>query len=228
MFDLQQPRHIPTLPKAVMTALVCDVCSCRKQTLPREARNWVWSRSKISKSKAARGSDVPSHNFSTRFPSQFVPEFDPRGLTPDSKGRVDARARRAMGFNRRKMEAERKAMAGAQAAGRRATDAHVLQDAERLISARSERQARRMPLLFARPIGAALTSWHHFRWVYCRACRTARDVDLRTRDRHRDAAVTSLIPSRRVARAGRMHRSPNSCVCPQPASPTRCGSSTRG
>ena len=60
-----------------------------------------------------------------------------------------------MGFNRRKMEAERKAKADAEAAARRATDAQVLQDAERLIGAWNERQARRMPLLFAPTIGAA-------------------------------------------------------------------------
>jgi hypothetical protein len=52
-----------------------------------------------------------------------------------------------------------------------------------------------MPLLFAPTIGAALTSRHHFLWVYCPACRTGQDVDLRTLDRHHDAAVTSLIPS---------------------------------
>jgi hypothetical protein len=100
-----------------------------------------------------------------------------------------------MGFNRRKMEAKRKAKADAKAAARRATDAQVLQDAERLIGAWNERQARRMPLLFAPTIGAALTSRHHFLWVYCPACCTTRDIDLRTLDRHRDAAVTSLIPS---------------------------------
>jgi hypothetical protein len=100
-----------------------------------------------------------------------------------------------MGFNRRKMEAKRKAKADAKAAARRATDAQVLQDAERLIGAWNERQARRMPLLFAPTIGAALTSRHHFLWVYCPACFTTRDIDLRTLDRHRDAAVTSLIPS---------------------------------
>ena len=61
---------------------------------------------------------------------------------------------RGMGFNRRKMEAERKAKADAEAAARRATDAQVLQDAERLIGAWNERQARRMPLLFAPTIGA--------------------------------------------------------------------------
>ena len=118
-----------------------------------------------------------------------------------------------MGFNPRKMEAERKAKADVEAAARRATDAQVLQDAERLISAWNERQARRMPLLFAPTIGAALVARHHFLWVYCPACRTTRDIDLRTLDRHRDAAVTSLIPSLSAARAGHMHRLLSSCVC---------------
>jgi hypothetical protein len=94
-----------------------------------------------------------------------------------------------MGFNRRKMEAERKAKADAEAGARRATDAQVLQDAECLISAWNERQARRMPLLFAPTIGAALAARRHFLWVYCPACRTTRDIDLRTLDRHCDAAV---------------------------------------
>jgi hypothetical protein len=31
-------------------------------------------------------------------------------------------------------------------------------------------------------------------WVRCPACRTTQALDLRTLDRHRDAAVTSLIP----------------------------------
>ena len=99
-----------------------------------------------------------------------------------------------MGFNRRKMEAERKAKADAEAAARRATDAQVLQDAERLIGAWNERQARRMPLLFAPTIGAALASRHHFLWVYCPACRTTREFSC-TRTTDRNAAVTSLIPS---------------------------------
>ena len=68
-------------------------------------------------------------------------------------------------------------------------------DAERLIAAWNERQARRMPLLFAPTIGATVAARHHFLWVYCPACRTTRDVDLRALDRHRNAAVTSLIPS---------------------------------
>jgi hypothetical protein len=75
-----------------------------------------------------------------------------------------------MGFNRRTMEAERKGKADAEAAARRATDAQVLQDAERLIGAWNERQARRMPLLFAPTIRAALASRYHFLWVYCPRC----------------------------------------------------------
>jgi hypothetical protein len=100
-----------------------------------------------------------------------------------------------MGFNRRKMEAVRKAKEDAEVAARRAADSQVLADAERLIGAWNERQARRMPLLFAPTIGAALAAQYHFLWVYCPACRTTRDIDLRALDRHRDAAITSLIPS---------------------------------
>ncbi len=53
-----------------------------------------------------------------------------------------------MGFNRRKMEDQRRQAAEKEAAERRATDAQVLEDAERLIAARNERQAKRMPMLF--------------------------------------------------------------------------------
>jgi hypothetical protein len=100
-----------------------------------------------------------------------------------------------MGFNRRKMEAQRKAQADAEAAARRAADTQVLVDAEALIAAWNGRQVRRMPLLFAPTIGAALATRYYFLWVYCPACRTMRDIDFRTLDRHRDATVTSLIPS---------------------------------
>ena len=47
----------------------------------------------------------------------------------------------AMGFNRRKMEDRRREAAETEAANRRATDAQVLEDAERLIGAWNERQA---------------------------------------------------------------------------------------
>jgi hypothetical protein len=99
-----------------------------------------------------------------------------------------------MGFNRRKMEDQRRQAVEKEAAGRRATDAQVLEDAERLITAWNERQAKRMPMLFSPTIGAAVTAGYWFLWVRCPACRTTNAIDLRTLDRHRDAAVTSLIP----------------------------------
>jgi hypothetical protein len=98
-----------------------------------------------------------------------------------------------MGFNRRKMEADRKAKADAEAAKRRAHHTHVLEDAERLIGAWNERQIKRMPMLFSPTIGAAITARYWFLWVRCPACRSTSSIDLRTLDHHRDAAVTSLI-----------------------------------
>jgi len=60
-----------------------------------------------------------------------------------------------MGFNRRKMEDQRRRAAEKEAAAKRATDAQLLEDAERLIAAWNERQAKRMPMLFSPTIGAA-------------------------------------------------------------------------
>ena len=54
-----------------------------------------------------------------------------------------------MGFNRRKMEDQRGQAAEKEATTRRATDAQVLEDAERLIAAWNERQALRAHDLFA-------------------------------------------------------------------------------
>jgi hypothetical protein len=100
-----------------------------------------------------------------------------------------------MGFNRRKMEDQRQQAAEKEAAERRATDAQVLEDAERLIAAWNERQAKRMPMLFSPTIGAAIAARYWFLWVRCPACQTINAIDLRTLDRHPDAAVTSLIPA---------------------------------
>ena len=58
-----------------------------------------------------------------------------------------------MGFNRRKMEDQRRNAAEKEAASRRATDAQVLEDAERLIAAWNERQALRAPMIFSPTIG---------------------------------------------------------------------------
>jgi hypothetical protein len=100
-----------------------------------------------------------------------------------------------MGFNKRKMEDQRRQAAEKEAAARRATEAQVLEDAERLIAAWNERQAKRMPTLFSPTIGAVVTAGYWFLWVRCPACRTTNAIDLRTLDRHREAAVSSLIPA---------------------------------
>jgi hypothetical protein len=99
-----------------------------------------------------------------------------------------------MGFNRRKLEEQRRETAEKEAASRRATDAQVLEDAERLIAVWNERQAKGMPMLFSPTIGAAVAAQYWFLWIRCPACRTINAIDLRTLDRHPDAAVSSLIP----------------------------------
>jgi hypothetical protein len=52
-----------------------------------------------------------------------------------------------------------------------------------------------MPMLFSPTIGAAVAAAYWFLWVRCPACCTTQSIDLRTLDRHPDAAVTSLIPA---------------------------------
>jgi hypothetical protein len=97
--------------------------------------------------------------------------------------------------NGRKMEDQPGQAAEKEAAARRATEAQVLEDAERPVAGWNERQAKRMPMLFSPTIGAAITGGYWFLWVRCPACRTTNAIDLRALDRHRDAAVTSLIPA---------------------------------
>ena len=99
------------------------------------------------------------------------------------------------GFPRRKMEDERRRAADHKAAEQRATNPQILEDAERLVAVWNERQARRMPMLFSPTIGAAIAAGYWLLWVRCRACRTINAIDLRTLDRHHNAAITSLIPA---------------------------------
>jgi hypothetical protein len=74
-----------------------------------------------------------------------------------------------MGFNRRKMEDQRRAAAENEAASRRATEAQVLEDAERLIAAWNECQEKRMPMLYSPTFGTAVTA--RYCWVRYPACR---------------------------------------------------------
>lgn len=100
-----------------------------------------------------------------------------------------------MGFNERKMEDCRRQEAEKEASARRATEKQILEDAEHLIAIWNERQAKRMPMLFSPTIGAAITAGYWFLRARCPACRTTGDVDLRTLDWHRGAAVTALMPA---------------------------------
>src|SRR5207248_3249791 len=100
-----------------------------------------------------------------------------------------------MGFNCRRTEDQRREAAEKEAAIRRATDAQVLEDAERLIAAWNERQVLRAPMIFSPTIGASIKAGYWFLWVRCPACRSTSSIDLRVLDRHPDAAVTSLIPA---------------------------------
>jgi hypothetical protein len=90
---------------------------------------------------------------------------------------------------------QRREAAKREPASRRATDAQVLEDAKRLIAAWNERQGIGAPMIFSPTIGAAIAAGYWFLWVRCPACRTINAIDLRTLDRHQDAAVTSLISS---------------------------------
>ena len=77
-----------------------------------------------------------------------------------------------MGFNRRKLEDERRRAAANKATEQRATDPQIVADAERLVAVWNERQRRHMPMLFAPTIGAAIAVGYWFLWVRCPACRT--------------------------------------------------------
>ncbi len=100
-----------------------------------------------------------------------------------------------MGFNRRKMDDERRREADKQAAARRALDPQMRADARRLVTEWNERQAQRAPLQFSPTIGAAVAAQHWFLWVRCPGCCTTQSVDLRRLDRHPDTMVTGLIPA---------------------------------
>jgi hypothetical protein len=93
----------------------------------------------------------------------------------------------AMGFNRRKMEDQRRQVTEKEATARRATDAQVLEDAEGLIGAWNERQAKRMPMLFSPTIGAAITAGY---WFLC----AARPAERRTRSICARSIVTTTRP----------------------------------
>jgi hypothetical protein len=107
-----------------------------------------------------------------------------------------------MGFNRRKLEDQRRAAAEKEAANRRATDAQVLEDAERLISAWNERQAERMYAVLADdrsgghgrllvPVGPLPSVPDHQRDRFA----DARSSPRRGRDEPHSGAVLPVMPA---------------------------------
>ena len=69
-----------------------------------------------------------------------------------------------MGFNRRKMDDERRREAEKQAAAKRALDPQVRVDALRFVTEWNERHDQRAPLLFSPTIGAAVAAQHWYLW----------------------------------------------------------------
>jgi len=54
----------------------------------------------------------------------------------------------------------------------RATDAQLLDNAERLIATCNQGHAKRMPMRFSPTIGAAIAARYRFLWICCSAYRT--------------------------------------------------------
>jgi len=108
-----------------------------------------------------------------------------------------------MGPNRRALDRAEAAANKAKAEKHRATDKAVREDAEQIIAAWNERIAAGQPMLFAPSIKAALAAEYFWLGVYCPGCRTETAIDLRSVDRHPEAAVTSLILALRCRICGR-------------------------
>jgi hypothetical protein len=142
--------------------------------------------------------------------------------------RLSAAKSTPMGFNKRKMGAQRAAAAEKEAAAKRATEAQVLEDAGRLVAAWNERQSKRMPMLFSPTIGCALKARHWFLWVCCPACRTTQAVDLRTLIVTPGPQSPASFQRCRAVPVGHTRRLPNSFAFPTRASPTNCTTNTPG
>ena len=134
-----------------------------------------------------------------------------------------------MGFNKRKMKAQRAAAAEKEAAARRATEAQILEDAGRLVSAWNERQSKRMPMLFS-PTSAA-RSRRDTGSCGCAVLPAAR----RRRSICAPSIVSPLVRALpassqrcRAAPAGHTLHSPRLSAYPTRASPTNCTMNTRG
>jgi len=124
-----------------------------------------------------------------------------------------------MGFNKRRMDSERAAAAEKEAAARRALGPLIIEDSVKLVEAWNACQAPPVPMLFSPTIEAAITAGYWFLRARCPACRTTGDVDLRTLDWQRGAAVTALTPALSCRSCRPNARLSNSFACPSRAWP---------
>jgi hypothetical protein len=100
-----------------------------------------------------------------------------------------------MGPNRRAQERERAAARAAEEAKRAEAERKAAADAHKIIEIWNARQSSGRALWFYPTIGAAIAAGLPWLRFYCPACRVVGSVDLRRLDRHRGAAISSLIPS---------------------------------
>jgi hypothetical protein len=127
----------------------------------------------------------------------------PFGDRYSEKGLEISATIQTMGFNRRKMEDERRRLAEKQAAERRATDPQIIEDAARLVAAWNERQEKRMPMLFSPTIDAAIAARYWFLWgalpglpnYQCDRSAHARPSSRRGDHEPYTGAVLSLLPA---------------------------------
>jgi hypothetical protein len=100
-----------------------------------------------------------------------------------------------MGPNRRAQERERAAARAAEEAKRAEAVRKAAAEAHKIVEIWNARQAGGRALWLYPTIGAAIAAGLPELTFYCPACTVVGSVDLRTIDRHRGAAISSLIPS---------------------------------
>jgi hypothetical protein len=100
-----------------------------------------------------------------------------------------------MGPNRRAQERERAAARAAEEAKRAEAERKLAAEAQKVVEIWNARQAGGRALWFYPTIGAAIAADLPWLTFYCPACTVVGSVDLRKLDRHRGAAISSLIPS---------------------------------
>src|ERR1700749_4019460 len=100
-----------------------------------------------------------------------------------------------MAPNRRARERDRAAARAAEEAKRAEAERKAAAEAHKIVEIWNARQAGGRALWFYPTIGAAIAAGLPWLTFYCPGCTVVGSVNLRTLDRHRGAAISSLIPS---------------------------------